>query len=88
MVMAENVNGFDLAHYLHQEFGVPRPPWSARIPPHPPFWSEVFGLLDEDQASGPSDNSRTDSGREWYASLSIDGPYPPMVRYLLSLGWR
>ncbi len=69
--------GFDLAHYLHHEFGVPRPPWSARIPPRVPFWGDVFGLLDEDQASGPSDNGRTDIGREWHASLSIVGPYPP-----------
>ena len=69
--------GFDLAHYLHHEFGVPRPPWSARIPPRVPFWGDVFGLIDEDQASEPSGHSRTDNGRKWYASLSIDGPYPP-----------
>lgn len=37
--------GYDLAHYLHREFGVPQPPWSARIPPRVPVWGDLFDLL-------------------------------------------
>ncbi len=33
--------GFDLADYLHNEFGVPRPAWAADEPRSIPFWEGI-----------------------------------------------
>lgn len=76
--------GYDLAHYLHREFGVPRPPWSARTPPPVPVWGEFFHLLgnvqDDDEqvvAPAPFGVTRDDDTRQWYASLVIISPHQP-----------
>ncbi|MBV9278513.1 MAG: hypothetical protein JOZ41_00380, partial [Chloroflexi bacterium] len=71
--------GFDLAHYLHREFGVPRPPWSSRQPAPVPFWSDVLGLDSggQDESSESQIADRTDDGQEWSACPSIAGPFSP-----------
>lgn len=71
--------GYDLAHYLHREFGVPRPPWSADIPPRAPFWGDVFDLFSEQQsgrAPAQRDDTADDTG-SWQVALEIISPHPP-----------
>ena len=36
--------GYDLAGWLHKEFGLPLPPWAATSPKAVPFWGTLFSL--------------------------------------------
>jgi hypothetical protein len=39
--------GYDLAHYLHKEFRIEKPPWAASAPPRVPVWGDLFDLHSE-----------------------------------------
>ena len=39
--------GYDLAHYLHQEFQIDQPTWAATVAPRVPFWGDMLDLLQE-----------------------------------------
>lgn len=38
------IYGNDLADYLSNEFGVPRPDWATDARPSVPVWEDLFGL--------------------------------------------